>query len=174
MKQSMSILVIAALAMHVSAAPARAELSDGEKAAAALAILGIAALAAKKNGYNPTNNVEAREYERGYRDGLNNLPYWEYSQTRGYVHGYTAGSKERETAGQQRPAAGQKAPPMAIKGCTRLVAQNFAVPPGKVQIVRSRSTGKHQWQIETVVGREHMVCSMRDTGEVIDLRGGRM
>ncbi len=41
-------------------------------------------------------------------------------------------------------------------------------------MIKSRSPGTHEWEIEASVGHEHMVCKMRDTGEVIDDRGGRM
>jgi hypothetical protein len=63
---------------------------------------------------------------------------------------------------------------MAIQGCAKIVAQNFAVSTRDVHMVKSRSPGKHEWQIEAAVGHQHMVCTMRDSGEVIEVRGGRM
>ena len=41
-------------------------------------------------------------------------------------------------------------------------------------ILRARSPSKHEWEIEASVGHEHMVCVIRDTGEVLSARGGRL
>lgn len=73
----------------------------------------------------------------------------------------------------RRAAADQKAPHMANKGCAEIVAQNFAVGTHQVHIIKAKSPAKHEWLIEAAVGHEHMVCHMRDTGEVIDLKGGQ-
>lgn len=179
MKMTFAALGIAALCLQMSITPARAEMSDDQKTAAALAILGIAALAHHnhhyKDGYKPVDDVETAEFERGYRDGLHGYPYWEYSQTRGYVEGYKAGENERNNSvAHRRQETGEKAPPMALQGCADIVAQNFAVGKRDVHFVKSRSPQKHEWEIEATVGHEHMVCTMRDSGELIDLRGGRL
>ena len=179
MKMTVTVLSLAALCLQVSIAPARAEMSNEEKAAAAIAILGIAALAHNKHhykdGYQPSDHVETAEFERGYRDGLHGYPYWEHSQTRGYVNGYTAGENERtNSVAHRRETAAQKAPPMAYSGCAEIVAQNFDVGKRDVHFVKARSPQKHEWEIEATVGHEHMVCSMRDSGELLDLRGGRL
>lgn len=179
MKRTVSIVAMAALALQISTVPVRAEMSDGAKAAAAIAILGIAALAHNKHhyaeGYAPDDGVETAEFERGYRDGLHGYPYWEYSQTRGYVNGYKAGEEERDNSmAHRQQAATEKAPPMANQGCAEIVAQNFAVSKRDVHLLKSKPGAKHEWVIEAAVGRQHMTCTMRDTGEVIDLRGGRM
>lgn len=179
MKPTMGLLSAAALCLQMTAAPVRAELSDDEKAAAALAILGIAALAHHKHhykdGYKPADGVETAEFERGYRDGLHGYPYWEHSQTRGYVQGYNAGENERNNSvAHRREPSEAKAPPMAYSGCADIVAQNFALSKRDVHFLKARSPQKHEWEIEATVGHEHMVCTMRDSGELIDLRGGRM
>ena len=54
------------------------------------------------------------------------------------------------------------------------MAQNFAVGTHSVHMTKSRSPGKHEWEIEAAVGHQYMVCKMRDTGEVIEVRGGRL
>ncbi|WP_096787509.1 hypothetical protein [Rhodobacter sp. CZR27] len=174
-----ALCLVATLAIGLAAQPLSAETSDGEKLAAALAILGIAALAHSEHhysdGYRPESGEETAEFERGYRDGLHGYAYRPDNGTRGYEQGYSAGSRERENSmAHRRQPAHAKAPPMAIQGCARRVAQNFAVPVRDVHILRSQSPRKHEWQIETAVGHQHMVCKMRDTGEVLDLRGGRM
>ena len=179
MNRIVSILAMTALALQISTVPVRAEMSDGVKAAAAIAILGFAALAHGKHhyseGYAPDDGVETAEFERGYRDGLHGYPYWEHSQTRGYVNGYRAGEAERDNSmAHRRQAAAEKAPPMANQGCAEIVAQNFAVSKRDVHLIRSKPGSKHEWMIEAAVGHQHMTCTMRDTGEVIDLRGGGM
>jgi hypothetical protein len=63
---------------------------------------------------------------------------------------------------------------MAVKGCANLLATNFAVGTHAIHIIKARSPGKHQWEIKASVGHEHMVCTMRDTGEVISARGSRL
>lgn len=179
MKTFASFVTIAALGLNFAAAPVHAKMTDEEKAAAALAILGIAALAHGKHhyagGYAPADGVETAEFERGYRDGVHGYPYWQNSQTRAYAEGYQAGDRERENSMAHRAMAPDSiAPPMANRGCAENVARNFAVGMGQVHIIKARSPAKHEWLIEAAVGHEHMVCTMRDSGELIELRGGRM
>lgn len=179
MKSVPAFVATVALCLQFWPQPAAAEMNDDKKAATAIAILGIAALLHHKHhyseGYQPADSVETAEFERGYRDGLHGYPYWENSQTRGYVEGYTAGENERKNSvAHRRTPAEEKAPPMAYQGCADIVAQNFAVSRSHVHFVKARSPQKHEWQIEATVGHEHMVCTMRDTGELIDLRGGKL
>jgi hypothetical protein len=181
MKSYLSILGISALCLQMTVAPAAAEMSKDEKAAAAaaIAILGIAALAHHKHhykdGYRPGDFNETAEFERGYRDGLHGFSYWEYSQTRGYVEGYRAGENERmNSVAHRRVPVDQRASSMAYNGCANIVAQNFAVGVNHVHFIKARSPQKHEWEIEAAVGHQHMVCTMRDSGELIDLRGGRL
>ncbi len=179
MKTTFAVLGAAALCLQISSAPVRADMSDDKKAAAAIAILGIAALIHNKHhykdGYKPSDDIETAEFERGYRDGLHGYAYWKHSQTRGYVEGYKAGENERSNSvAHRREPASQKAPPMAYSGCADIVAQNFAVGKRDVHFVKARSPQKHEWEIEASVGHQHMVCTMRDSGELIDLRGGRL
>jgi hypothetical protein len=44
----------------------------------------------------------------------------------------------------------------------------------QVPIIKAWSRSNHECQIETAVGHQHMVCTMRDTGVVIEVRGGQM
>jgi hypothetical protein len=177
MKRGLMALGAAAMFLQLASAPAQAEMSDDEKAAAALAILGIAALAHHKHhytgGYEPTTGESTADFESCYRDGLHGYDYTEGSQD--CAQGWQAGNAERENSRSHRAVAvNDKAPHMAIQGCAKIVAQNFAVSTRDVHMVKSRSPGKHEWQIEAAVGHQHMVCTMRDTGEVIEVRGGRM
>lgn len=179
MKRLASSLAVAALCVPLVTAPAHARMSDAEKAAAAVAILGIAALAHHKHHYDgdyePDTGEATAEFERGYRDGVHGYAYNNDGSTPNYAEGYQAGDKERTHSVAHRDIEqGNKAPPMAIQGCVEIVARNFAVDPHNVHIRKSQSPSKHEWQIETAVGHQHMVCTMRDTGEVIEVRGGQL
>lgn len=181
MKRIVSILAAAALGLS-AAAPARADMSNRDKAAAAaaaIAILGIAALAHGKHhykdGYEPEDGDATAEFERGYRDGVHGYSYNEFRSTRDYAEGYQAGDRERENSmAHRQQASDSKAPPMANQGCAQIVAQNFAVSMHQVHITKARSPGKHEWLIEAGVGHQYMVCRMRDTGEVVEVTGGRL
>jgi hypothetical protein len=179
MNRLLSTLAVAALSIQVAAMPAQARMSDDEKAAAAIAILGIAALAHHKHHYEgdyaPDTGEATAEFERGYRDGVHGYPYNNNGSTRNYAEGYQAGDKERtHSVAHREIEQGNRAPHMATKECVKIVARNFDVDQHNVHIKKSRSPAKHEWQIETAVGHQHMVCTMRDTGEVIEVRGGRL
>ena len=66
----------------------------------AAALIGVAALASKSHHRNDReyDTQGTAEFERGYRDGLYNQTYHNYSRTDAYSDGYAAGVKER---GQQ-------------------------------------------------------------------------
>jgi hypothetical protein len=125
MKPTIALFSIAAFCLQMTAAPVRAEMSDDEKAAAALAILGIAALAHNKHhyreGYAPQSGDHTAEFERGYRDGVHGYAYNSFGSTVDYAEGYQAGDKERgnSTAHRQNTTAANKAPPMAMQGCAQ-------------------------------------------------------
>jgi hypothetical protein len=178
MKSCVSLLAIATLALQLGS-PARAEMSREDKAAAAIAILGIAALAHHNhhysNGYEPEDGTATAEFERGYRDGLHGYAYSGHGSTQNYAEGYQAGNRERENSMAHRAQpAESRAPAMAVQGCAQIVGRNFAVSPHHVHITKARSPHKHEWLIEAAVGHQYMVCKMRDSGEVIDVTGGRL
>lgn len=76
----------------------------GDDAAAAIGVgLGAALLGAliaggkshhKEDKQYDTN--QTGEFDRGYRDGLHNAPYHNYSRSDAYSHGYEQGSDERQ------------------------------------------------------------------------------
>lgn len=180
MKRPLSLFAAVALSLCMAAQPASAKMSDKDKAAAAaaaIAILGIAALAHGHHhytgGYEPDNGDATAEFERGYRDGVHGYAYNEYRSTRDYAQGYQAGDRERENSmAHRQTTADSRAPAMANQGCAQIVAQNFGVSTHHVHITKARSPAKHEWLIEAAVGHDYMVCTMRDTGEVMDVRGG--
>jgi hypothetical protein len=75
--------------------------SSGDKAAAAalgaVAILGIAALASKSHdrGDKYSDQQNTADYERGYRDGLYNQSYHNYTRSNAYSDGYSRGTEQR-------------------------------------------------------------------------------
>lgn len=177
MKPSVVLLASAALCLATGMSPARAELSQDEKVAAAAALLSIAAILHNKHhykdGYAPATGQNAADFETCYRDGLYGYDYTPGSKD--CAEGWQAGNAERENGRAHRTtAAADKAPPMALQGCAQIVAQNFAVGTHSVHFVKSRSPRKHEWEIEATVGHEHMVCKMRDSGEVLEVRGGKL
>ena len=74
---------------------------NGDKTAAAVvgvaALLGIAALASKSHdrGDKYSDQQNTAEYERGYRDGLYNQSYHNYSRSNAYSDGYSRGTEQR-------------------------------------------------------------------------------
>lgn len=82
---------------------------SGDKTAAiaigAAAILGIAALASKSHHRDDKYQDErsTAEFERGYRDGLYNHAYHNYSRTDAYSHGFEEGVRERGHESSYRP-----------------------------------------------------------------------
>lgn len=77
-------------------------MSTGAKvgiAAGAAAIIGAIALASKahhrENGEHYDTPEKTAEFERGYRDGLYNNPYHNYSNTKEYSSGFEAGVAQR-------------------------------------------------------------------------------
>jgi hypothetical protein len=75
--------------------------ANGDKTAAAVvgvaALLGIAALASKSHdrGDKYSDQQSTAEYERGYRDGLYNQSYHNYSRSNAYSDGYSRGTEQR-------------------------------------------------------------------------------
>lgn len=66
-------------------------------AVGAAAILGIAALSSKSHhrGDRYNDQQSTADFERGYRDGLYNQPYHNYSRSNAYSDGYSQGVEQR-------------------------------------------------------------------------------
>lgn len=80
-------------------------MSDGAKVAVgAAALLGIAALAHKSHHRDDRNYNEQQtaDFERGYRDGLYNNSFNNYSNNREYSDGYNKGVDERRNQSSYR------------------------------------------------------------------------
>lgn len=176
-----ALVALVALGLQMPANVAQADTkSDEAAAAAAVAILGIAALMHNKNhypnGYVPSGGDATAAFERGYRDGVYGHSYDQRHGGRDYAEGYQAGVVERENASTYRhnpqKVTDNGVPRAATNACVKLVAQNFAISAHNVHIVNSYQKATHQYVIETSVGRQRMTCTAKDNGEVLDLRGG--
>lgn len=180
MKIAIVLATVATLGLQVPATAARADTESDEAAAAAIAILGVAALLHNKThystGYAPSNANATAAFERGYRDGLYGHSYDQRHGGQDYSEGYQAGTVERENGSTYRhnpqKVTDNGVPHAASKACVKLVAQNFGISAHNVHIVNSYQKATHQFVIETAVGRQHMTCTARDNGDILDLRGG--
>jgi hypothetical protein len=169
------LLGAVAMCFSVAVSPAQAEMSDDEKIAAALAILGVAALAHHKHhykdGYAPVAGQNTADFETCYREGLHGYDYRESSKD--CAEGWQAGNTERENSvAHHKNASVDKPPRASIKGCAQIVAQNFAVSARDVHIRKWKPEVGSTWLIDAAVGHQHMVCRMDEAGTVMDLRGG--
>ncbi len=85
-------------------------MSDGAKVAVgAAALLGIVALAHKSHHRDDDrsyNEEQTAEFERGYRDGLYNHSFHNYSNSSEYSSGYSKGSEERNENSRYRNGYG--------------------------------------------------------------------
>lgn len=85
-------------------------MSDGAKVAVgAAALLGIVALAHKSHHRDEDrsyNEEQTAEFERGYRDGLYNHSYHNYSNSNEYNGGYSKGAEERNQNSRYRNGYG--------------------------------------------------------------------
>ncbi|MDX3884088.1 MAG: hypothetical protein QHC65_06675 [Sphingomonas sp.] len=83
----------------------------GDTAAAvavgAAALIGVIALAHKSHnhddGQHYSDSQSEADYERGYRDGLYNQSYHNYSRSDAYANGYSAGVEQRNQETAYRP-----------------------------------------------------------------------
>ncbi|QYZ70075.1 hypothetical protein [Neotabrizicola shimadae] len=178
MKIALTLMTVTALALQVPASAAHADTKSDQAAAAALAILGVAALMHNKHhyqsGYAPGTGEATAEFERGYRDATHGYNYDEYGSTQDYAQGYEAGIEERTNANAYRrnnASGGNGVPSAVISACTQLVAKNYAVGIHHVHVTNSYQKSKHEYVVETAVGHGDMVCTAKDSGEIIDLRG---
>jgi hypothetical protein len=180
MKTATLLAAGAALTIQLSTAPVRASDNEGEAALAALAILGIAALAHNKNhyhdGYKPANAHHTAKFERGYRDGLHNEPYDSRHSGRDYGLGYDAGQKERSNrlAHKRRNVHGTKVPVVALRSCRKEAASSWGVGNHDVHVVNAGQEGSDNFYIEIASGHRHVICGTNSEGQVFNLRNGRL
>jgi hypothetical protein len=177
MKNGLTAAVAAAVLMSVSGGPALA-LSDEEKAA--IAILGVAALAHNANhyrdDYRPTKAADIADFERGYRDGLHNDYFDPHRSTTAYAQGYDAGHKERANSLSHKASnvAGTKVPYAALESCVNDAASSMGVGTGQVHAVKAGQEGADNFYIELAAGHRHFVCAVNSKGQIFDTRFGRL
>jgi hypothetical protein len=176
-----ALLAGAAVILSLATAPVRAEMSDDEKAAAALAILGLAAMAHHKDhyreGYAPANGEETAQFEMGYRDGLHNQPYASDYPTSAYMNGYDAGHRERSNsrAHQTNNVAGVKVPQAAMNACFNDAVKGvFQTNPQNVHVIKAAQEGADNFYIELAHGHKHVVCEVNSKGEIFNTEYRRL
>lgn len=181
MKQGVLTLTVAAMCLQLASAPARADMSSEEKAAAAIAILGIAALAHNRHhyrdGYQPADHNETAEFEAGYRDGLHNEPFNPNASTTAFAQGYDAGQKERANslAHKTHGATNAKVPKAAMSACfTDAVSGVFQTSPGNVHVIKTAQEGADNFYIELASGHKHVVCEVNSKGEIFNTEYRRL
>jgi hypothetical protein len=164
--------------LHALSGPSLA-LSDEEKAA--IAILGIAALAHHqdhyRDGYKPADAAATADFERGYRDGLYNEPFDPYNSSTAFAQGYDAGQKERANglAHKHNNVAGVKVPPAAMNACfDDAVKGVFQTSPGSVHVIKATQEGADNFYIELAHGHKHVVCEVNSKGEIFNTEFRRL
>jgi hypothetical protein len=173
-------VVALALAFGGLGAPASADDQSDAAVAGALAILGIAAMAHHKDhyheGYAPANELQAADFERGYRDGLHNEPY-DPLVGEHYARGYDAGQKERANrlAHKSNGASGAKVPRAAMDACFQDAVKGvFQTSPGNVHVIKTAQEGADNFYIELAHGHKHVVCSVNSKGEIFNTEYRRL
>lgn len=173
MKNGLLALGAVALCLQFAAVPARAEMSDNEKAAAAIAILGIAALAHNshhyREGYTPQTGDQTAEFERGYRDGVHGYAYNGFGSTVDYAEGYQAGDKERSNsmAHRQNSTSSAKVPRAAMNACFNDAVNGvFQTSANNVHVIKTAHKGSDTFYIELAAGHKHVVCTVNSKGEI--------
>jgi hypothetical protein len=181
MKKVPALLASTALALTLATAPVRAEMNTEAKTAAALAILGAAALLHHKDhyrdGYAPADADTTAQFEMGYRDGLHNNPYASDYPTDAYANGYDAGHKERANSMAHRTnnVAGVKVPKAAMDSCFNDAVKGvFQTNPHNVHVVKAAQEGSDNFYIELAHGHKHVVCTVNSKGEIFNTEYRRL
>ncbi|TCO68286.1 hypothetical protein [Rhodovulum euryhalinum] len=180
MKKLCATLASASLCLSLST-PVRASDDSDKAAAAALALLGIAALAHHKDhyrdGYQPSGAEETAQFEMGYRDGLHNEPYASNYPTSAYMNGYDAGHRERSHSLAHRSSnvAGVKVPQAAMNSCFNDAVKGvFQTSPGNVHVIKAAQEGADNFYIELAHGHKHVVCTVNSAGQIFNTEYRRL
>jgi hypothetical protein len=175
MKRTLFAATAVALSLQGFIAPAFAQSDSDKAAAAALTILGIAALAHHddhyRDGYKPANADEKAQFELGYRDGLHHYPYASNYPTTAYMNGYDAGQRERSNshAHQTNNVAGVKVPEAAMNACFQDAVKGvFQTSPNNVHVIKAAQEGSDNYYIELAHGHKHVVCSVNSKGQIFN------
>lgn len=180
MRKLCATLVSASICLSLSA-PVRASDDSDKAAAAALAILGIAALAHHsdhyRDGYRPNGGEETADFERGYRDGLHNEPFATPYPKPAYAEGYQAGHKERANRlahKNRREGDGPHAPQLAMRGCVGEASARWSRDPRDIHVVRTRQEASNDFYVEVAAGHRHGTCEVGAGGNVFMFQNGGM
>jgi hypothetical protein len=168
---------MSALVLLTPVMPIRAMDDDTKKIlAGAAAIAGIAALAHSQHhhddGKHHKDEQREAEFERGYRDGLQNARFNDYSQSKNYAKGYDAGMDERQAhIYHNQPNRWQPEQHAASNylqhRCALAVADRFDVGPNHVTPLDSKRLDKNEYKIKLRYGHHrHAVCRIREDGRI--------
>lgn len=180
MKNILAATSALAVCLSLSGHAAFALSEDEKNALGAIAILGLAALAHNKNHYHeryqPADSNATARFERGYRDGLHNEPYASRHSNYDYGQGYDAGQKERNNrlAHKQRNIQGTKVPVAALRSCRNEAAASWGVGKHDVHVINAGQEGSDNYYIEFASGHRHVICGTNSSGQVFNLRNGRL
>lgn len=183
MKNPIGLVCVATLCMI--ATPTWSDDKD-EAALAALALLGIAALAHHDDHYRAGNEPKSAQqtarFERGYRDGLHNEHYDTAHSSAMYAQGYDAGQKERSNRlAHKRQANNENQLPngIAARSCVGQASADWGRNPRDIHVVARRKgsfsqAGGQEILIELAAGHKHGICRVNQNGTVFEVRNGRL
>jgi hypothetical protein len=126
--------------------------SDKDNTAAAIAIgaaaiIGAAALAHNSHHRDDKHGNDSKsvaEFDRGYRDGLYNQTYHNYSNTTAYSDGYSAGSQDRYERTSYRPQHGRYSGYHPYVSVDDLVGASAASADSQLRARGFRDTGGYK------------------------------
>ncbi|MGR3660475.1 MAG: hypothetical protein ACU0CA_04695 [Paracoccaceae bacterium] len=179
MPKFIPILAAASLTLSLAATPSIASKESDQAAAAALLLLGIAALAHTSDhhadGKHYTNSNNVADFERGYNDGLYNARYDSRHSTVTYGDGFSAGLKERDNRlAHRRYDAPKKTPTKALKSCIHKAAQKWGRNKHELHVTNSRKGGAGNYHVEISSGHKHGNCKVEANGKILSFKKGRI
>ena len=149
----------------------------------AAAVAGIAAIAHSHHHHDSGKHHQDEKheavFERGYRDGLQNARYNNYTNDDAYTQGYNAGIDERQAHVHHNqpnrwPEEQHAASNYLMHTCALAVARHFDVNPGHVIPQESTRKDHHEYQIRLKYGHHrHAICRIRENGEVKRIKDDR-
>lgn len=149
----------------------------------AAAIAGIAAIAHSQHhhdsGKHHRDEKHEAVFERGYRDGLQNARFNNYTNDNAYAQGYNAGSDERQAhvyhnQPNRWPDEHHAASSYLLHRCALAVADRFDVNPNHVIPQSSTRKDHHEYKVRLKYGHHrHATCRINDNGKVDHIKDDR-
>lgn len=150
---------------------------NSDAVAGALLLLGAAALAHDaehhRNGQYYSEPKHIHDFERGYNDGLYNLPYDSRHDSSQYVNGFAAGQKERHNRTAYRHQS-HGAPVAALQACVSKASRRWDRNASRIHVIKSKKLRQNDFMVEVALGHTHGHCEVDSYGDVKHFRSGRM